>query len=278
MIAGLFISAILPARLGDVGRVAMLKQDYKIPIAQGIASIATERALDIFSILVLAMMGGLWALQGHIPGQYGQVMLGTTFLFIIGLTGLLVSPSLERWLRHPFPGWQTLTRFTSPPHKSGVLYQKTLDFTFSMIHGVRTLGKHPLILTLVLVESLYIWVGDALLVYFALVSINAAAPLAVTLFSMMVSDLIAAVPLTPGAIGQFEVALAGILTLLGVGRADSTLAVILLRLVSLWTLIPVSGLITYFFGFSRMFNLKVNAFQNEPPTPTPATSPTPLEG
>jgi uncharacterized protein (TIRG00374 family) len=117
-----------------------------------------------------------------------------------------------------------------------------------------------------------------LLVYFALVSINAAAPLAVTLFSMMVSDLIAAVPLTPGAIGQFEVALAGILTLLGVGRADSTLAVILLRLVSLWTLIPVSGLITYFFGFSRMFNLKVNAFQNEPPTPTPATSPTPLEG
>ena len=46
--AGLFISSVLPARAGDVGRVAMLKQDYKIPVSQGAASIAAEYGRNPF--------------------------------------------------------------------------------------------------------------------------------------------------------------------------------------------------------------------------------------
>ncbi len=397
LMAGLFVSAILPARLGDVGRVAMLKQDHQVPVSHSVASIATERALDIFSILTLTFVGMVWALHGRVPAEVWQLIIGTTALFGVGLTALLTVPRLEGWLRNPFPGWQkkmgvgtwppqplpppdlprhgggdrqatnlseltatlpppnlplqgggdgqatTVSELTAtlpppslplqgggdnasppvggveggrdrhkpdssllnlkgeartsppvggieggrsvlPPDSGGsrgvlsslwTLYQKLLDFGFSLIHGVRALGRQPVVLGIALAESLAIWLGDALLIYFAMLSIGLPSALGVSLFSGMVADLIAAVPITPGAIGQFDAALVGLLQLFDISLADSSLTVILVRLLSLWTLIPITGAITYIFGFSRALNLNRQAVTTE--TAGPAAAPTPVE-
>ncbi len=343
LMAGLFVSAILPARLGDVGRVAMLKQDHQVPVSHSVASIATERALDIFSILTLTFVGMVWALHGRVPAEVWQLIIGTTALFGVGLTALLTVPRLEGWLRNPFPGWQkkmgvgtwppqplpppdlprhgggdrqatNLSELTAtlpppglplqgggdnasppvggiergrsvlPPDSGGsrgvlsslwTLYQKLLDFGFSLIHGVRALGRQPVVLGIALAESLAIWLGDALLIYFAMLSIGLPSALGVSLFSGMVADLIAAVPITPGAIGQFDAALVGLLQLFDISLADSSLTVILVRLLSLWTLIPITGAITYIFGFSRALNLNRQAVTTE--TAGPAAAPTPVE-
>lgn len=250
LIAGLFISAILPARLGDVGRIVMLKQDHKIPVAQGIASITTERALDVFSILILAALGSIWAVQGRVPAEVSQLLMGTTILFVAGLVGLLVIPGIEHWLREL--NWLRAI----VPDNVWRLYQKVLDFGFSLIHGVRALGKKPLVLTLTVVESLCIWLADTLILYFAFISIGVQIPFSVSVFSMMISDLVAAIPLTPAALGQFDAAMAGSLSLFGLTLADISLAIILIRFVSFWTFVPVSGLITYIFGFSHALSLK----------------------
>jgi uncharacterized protein (TIRG00374 family) len=92
--AGLFLSAVLPARAGDVGRVAMLRQDHQIPVAQGIASIAGERALDVFAILTLALLGAWLALSGRMPPEVIQLIVGVGSLLVIGLIGLLVAPGI----------------------------------------------------------------------------------------------------------------------------------------------------------------------------------------
>ncbi len=281
MIAGLFVSAILPARLGDVGRVAFLRQDHKVPIAQGVASIATERALDVCSILVLTILGSYWALQGRIPADYLQLIWITSGLLLIGLLALFTIPTIEKWLRHPL--------FWSAENSDGLassgvfgrvwaIYHKILDFGFSMINAVRALGKHPATLMIVFLESLYIWLGDALLLHFSLVSIASAIPLGVSIFSMMVADLISAVPITPGAIGQFEVAVAAILAGLGINRGDAALAAVLLRLVSMWTLIPMSALVTYLFGFARMIELNQTDLGKEMIDSPPVSSATAVEG
>ena len=267
--AGLFISAILPARAGDIGRVAMLKQDYKIPMAQGIASIAAERALDVFSILCLALLGAWWALPEQVPAEVLQLMVGGTLLFGIGLLSLLIVPTIEPWLREP----PYLKRGLPP--KIWSIYQKMIDFGFSLMHGVRLLGKKPMALTIIMAASFLIWLGDVLLVYLALITIGLATPLRISLFTAMVSDLAIAIPITPGAIGQFEAVLIGLLSLFDVSRTDSSLATLILRLVSLWTFIPVSGLVTYIFGFSRA--LKLNKVAETPPVSTLASTPTSAE-
>lgn len=266
--AGLFTSAILPARAGDIGRVALLKQDHNIPVAQGIASIAGERALDVLAILSMAIIGAWLALPGRLPAEVLQLLAGVGLLFIIGLVGLLVIPGVEKWLRE-FKLVQTIT-----PPKIWALYQKILDFGFSLIHGVRMLGQKPTALGAAVGQSFFIWLWDALMIYFILLSLGLAAPFSVSLFTAMVSDLVTAVPLTPGALGQFDAALISLLSLFGLSTTDSSLTTLLLRLIQLWTFIPISGLVTYIFGFSRV--LKIG--QSEAAAPgQPALSSTPIE-
>ncbi len=271
LMAGLFISAILPARAGDIGRVAMLKRDYNIPVSQGIASIATERALDVFSILILAIIGAIWALQGRIPPDILKLMIGAAILFVIGLIGLLAVPSFETWLRQP-GRLQAMV-----PASIWALYQKILDFGFSLIHGVRALGRNPVALTLAIIESLFIWLCDALLIHFILISIGAPISLAANLFVGMISDLAAAVPLVPGALVQFDAVLVGTLALFGVTTAASSLTTLLLRFVNFWTHMLVSGLITYLFGFSRALNLNRQEIEPDELTTATAATPNPVE-
>jgi len=266
---GLFTSAILPARAGDIGRVAILKQDHKIPIAQGIASIASERALDVFSILTLAMIAAWLALPGRIPPEVLQLMLGVGVLFILGLVGLLIIPGIENWLREG----RLVKKMV--PTKGWSFFQKMLDFGFSLIEGVRMLGRKPGSLVIAIGQSFLIWIWDALMIYFILISLGIVAPFSMSLFTAMISDLMTAVPLTPGALGQFDATLISLLTLFGLTRSDSSLTTLLLRLIQLWTFIPISGLATYIFGFSRVLNLdstKINPPQVPPVSTSPASN------
>lgn len=249
LMAGFFVSLVLPARLGDVGRVVMLKQDHHIPLAQGAASLAAERALDVAAILALAFVGAIFALPGYAPPGVVQLMAGAVVLFGLGLVGLLVMPGLEKWLRRP-GRLETLC-----PAKLWSLYQKGLDFGFTMLKAIRGLGRHPLALTLVVLESLYIWLCDALIIYWGLLSMNAPASLSVSLLAGMMSDLSVAVPITPAGLGQFEAVLVGLLTLFGVNTASASLTVLLTRLVSFWSFLPVGGAVMYGFGFARVLHL-----------------------
>lgn len=262
--AGLFTSAILPARAGDIARVVMLKQDYKIPISQSIASIAAERALDVFAILTLAVLGAWWALPGRIPIYVVQLIIGVAALFGIGLLILFIVPNTEDWLRENKSVKHIL------PTRLWSIYQSVLDFGFSLINGVRNLAQKPATLTFIVAESFVIWLYDALMVYFALVSIGIFVAPSATLFTAMISDLATAVPITPGALGQFDATMIAMLSLFGVSIANATLATLLVRIAQLWTFIPVSGLVTYIFGFSRVLN--ISSTDLPPATTKPASS------
>jgi uncharacterized protein (TIRG00374 family) len=267
LVAGFFLSLILPARLGDVGRVVMLKRDHKIPYAQGIASLAAERALDVFAILVLATIGAVWALQGRVPPEILQLIVGTAILLGIGVIGLLAIPGLEGWLRHP---GKVETWF---PAKIWSFYQKVLDFVFNLINAVRALGRNPLSLAIAVLESLYIWLCDALIIFFGLLSIGAAASLSVSMFAGMVADLAVAVPLTPAGLGQFDLVLIWLLTQFNVTTAQASLTILLVRFVNLWLFLPIGAIVTFLFGFSSMLNLTGKETHEAEEEPSVTTSP-----
>jgi uncharacterized protein (TIRG00374 family) len=268
--AGLFLSAILPARAGDIGRVAMLRQDHRMPIAEGIASIASERLLDVLVILLMAMLGAALALPGHLPPEILQLLLGVSGLLLAGLLGLLLIPAAEQWLRQ----FGLLRRWL--PARLWDFYQKVLDFGFSLINSVRGLGRNPLALAVIVAQSFLVWIWDAVMLHLILGSLGLSQPFSVSLFTSMVSALVTAVPLTPGGLGQYDAAIIGLLSLFGVSTAVGGLAVLLLRAVQLWTFIPVSGLTTYIFGFSRALNLGQTPVEGDA-TAAPALASTPAE-
>ncbi|MFQ5614548.1 MAG: YbhN family protein, partial [Anaerolineae bacterium] len=239
VMAGWFVSALIPARLGDVARAWMLRRDQGVPMAEGFGSIAAERALDIFAILLLALLSATLALRDRTPPAVWQTIGLGTGLLVLAFVVLLLVPGLEeRFLR--LSGWP--------------FYQKLVGFGFELLNSIRAIGRQPRLLALVAAQSFYIWFCDIFLTFFIFRSLAQAIALSVAAFISMTIDLAAAVPLVPGALGQVEATALGLLALFAVEPATGSLMILLNRAISFWTFILVSGLVTYAFGFARALN------------------------
>lgn len=238
LLAGWFISALLPARAGDLARAGLLRRDRQVPVAVGLGSVAAERACDALALVCLAVLAGLWTLAGRTPAWVWQSAAVIAGVFVVALAGLLAVPRLEGWLSGRL-SWS--------------LYQKALRFGFELLDSIRGLGRQPGTLLIVALQSFYVWLCDVCLAYLLIRGLGAVLPLAVVAFTAMAADLAVTLPLTPGAVGQFEAAFVGVLALFGVPASLGSLAVLLNRFVSFWTFILFSGLVTYLAGFSRIW-------------------------
>ena len=239
LLTGWFVSALIPARLGDVARAYMLRRDHRISMAQGLGSIATERTFDILSILILAASAATFALADRTPPWVWQSIGGGALLLGILAGILLLSPQLEHFFLNLLP-WS--------------IYKKVIRFGFELLNSIRQVGQNPKLLLLVTAQSLYIWLCDIFLMAFVFLSIGAKVPFSISAFTSMIVDLAAAVPIIPGALGQVEGTAIGVLSLFQTPTGQSSLMVLLNRFISFWTFILVSGAVTYLFGFSQALN------------------------
>ncbi len=237
LLAGWFISALVPARAGDLVRAGVLNRDRDVPFATGLGSVAAERAFDALALVFLTVFVGIWALAGRTPDWIWQTALVTAGLFVVAIVGLIAVPRVRGWLTGLFK-W--------------TLYQKVVNFGFDLLDSVRELGQHPATLLIVAVQSLYVWLCDVFLAYLLLHGLGIPLPLPVAAFTALAADLAVTVPITPGAIGQFEAAFVGLLALFAVPASEAGLAVLLNRFISFWTFILFSGLVTYLAGFGRL--------------------------
>jgi uncharacterized protein (TIRG00374 family) len=236
LLAGWFISALVPARAGDLARAGLLRRDHDVPVASGLGSVAAERAFDALALVLLAALAGAWALAGRTPAWIWQSTAVMVGVFIIVAVGLIAVPRLESWLAG-LAAWP--------------LYQKALRFGFDLLCSVHALGRQPAALLVVAAQSAYIWLCDALLAYLLLGGLGYPVSPPVAAFTAMAADLAVTVPLTPGAVGQFETAFVGLLALFAVPASQAGLAVLLNRFISFWTFIVFSGLVTYLSGLNR---------------------------
>lgn len=241
LMSGWFVSALVPARLGDVGRVYLLRRDHQVPLAQGFASIATERALDIVAILGLAALTATWALAGRTPAWVWQTLAGGVLVGGLGLVALVAMPRLEGWLVNLLP-W--------------AIYRKVMSFGFELVGSIRQVAQKPRLLTLLLAQSLYIWLCDVCLMVFIFYSLDLFLPISIPAFTSMAVDLAAAVPIIPGAVGQVEATAVGVMSLFALSTQQSSLIILINRFISFWTFIIVSGAVTYLFGFSQALDTK----------------------
>ncbi|MEZ4709696.1 MAG: lysylphosphatidylglycerol synthase transmembrane domain-containing protein [Caldilineaceae bacterium] len=250
LIGGWFISALTPARAGDFVRIGLLNRPLRtpdelpsIPVAVGTSSLVLERSLDILAILGLGGAFGLTLLRGKLPATllwaYGAGLL--LMAFFIG--ALFVSPRLLEWMNR---WWDH------------ALWRKALDFAAQLVESLRTLPTQPAAALFVLLESLYIWLCDALLLWLVLLSIQHGTDAAVTFggaaFVALTVDVFATIPLLPGGIGQIESAYAGLLALFALSSVNISAVVLLTRAISYWSFLIFSGLVTFAAGLGQVFS------------------------
>ncbi|HXF62429.1 MAG TPA: lysylphosphatidylglycerol synthase domain-containing protein, partial [Caldilineaceae bacterium] len=185
LLAGWFVSALLPARAGDAFRIAALRlpppAQPAVPAADSLGSIVLERTLDILALLLLSAGFGLGVLGLRLPGQVWAVYGGALLLLSsVALAALLLPVLLPRLRRRP----------------AHPLWQRALDFTLQVVNGLRRLPRRPVWGVGLVGESLLIWLCDALLLWLAAASLGYGLPISVAGFTALTADIFAAVPLT----------------------------------------------------------------------------------
>ncbi len=244
LLGGWFVSALLPARLGEVFRMAALrlpqrKDDIAVPVADSLSTIILERALDMIALLSLGALFGYLALGAALPRW-----ITTSYLITIGILaalaiGVLVAPGALSWIASLSANrlWATLVAFAQ-----------------EIVVSLRSLPAHPRIALVTVLESGYIWLCDALVLWLVLIAVGVHLSFGSASFVALTVDITAAVPLTPGGMGQIEAAYSALLALIAVAPAGIAAAVLLTRIITYWSFLLFSGAVMGIAGLGGILN------------------------
>ncbi len=196
-------NVILPARIGDVVRAYLLKKMKNIPLTTGFSSLAVER---IFDILAITMIGGfaVLGLQEMLLDRWITDVITIAGLAIVAVFGLLV---LFLKLRTTIGG--VAARF---------------------IREIAVVSTNPRAFAIAFASSLSVWLFDILTCFVILNAFSGATSLSmvpIVFLAIAVGNLTKIVPITPGAIGTYELALTAIFSLGGIDPAIGFAAAVL---------------------------------------------------
>lgn len=229
---------IVPARLGDFVRMLILKHEDDATYSQGFSSLVVERVFDILMIAVLGAVALPFVLAVlDVPDWFITVIIVPLAAGAVFFAVLLWSGRVESG------------------NRIVAAIQRMLD-------EVKRASLNPRALGVLSGSSLLIWLVDVLVCYAVVLMFQESIPFAVVVLAIVIGNLVKAVPITPGGVGTYELALALTFGLAGTPAATATLIAVIDHLIkNLVTLVGGVGSIYYFGDWSM--NLLKKAFNRE---------------
>ncbi|RXE55876.1 lysylphosphatidylglycerol synthetase [Methanoculleus taiwanensis] len=212
---------IVPARLGDFVRMLILKHEDDATYSQGFSSIVVERIFDVLMIAVLGLLALPFVL--NVPDWFVTVIVlpivagGAFFAFLL------------------YSG-----RFNSENKYIGILLR--------VLEEVREASLHPRALAMLSGTSLLIWIVDVLVAVAVVAMFQETIPFAVIVLAIVIGNLVKAVPITPGGVGTYELALALTFEVSGTAAATATLIAVVDHLIKNMVTLVGGVLSIYYFG------------------------------
>lgn len=199
LLAALFLNHAAPAKAGDVARVYGAAR-LGVPGGRAAASVILARLVDLAGLL--AVLAGAWALAGN--AHWGVIIAPTLVVAAVALAVWRVSQANVKLPKR-------LGRFGGPVDKVRAALRET----------------RPLALAVALAWAAPAWLLEAGILLFVVrgldVEIGPAAVVAASCFAV----LVAAVPLTPGALGTYEAGMVFVLAAFGVPPETALAAAVL---------------------------------------------------
>ena len=226
---GYLLNNLLPLRVGELGRAALLGRDKGLGLFRVLSTIVVERAYDlaIAASLVLSTIPLVLNMDSS-----RALAIGILSLVILGLFGLY-------WMARYRDRVQALA--TKLGARSAFITKWILPKLGSVLDGFAVLTR-PEYFALSLGLMLLSWGSIILEEFIILRSLVPQAPLWWVGFVMSAAALGAAVPSAPAALGVFEGFTVGALSLLGVSPDKGLAFAILAHLVS-FTFSNIMGII-----------------------------------
>ena len=218
---------VTPGGSGELIKSYYLKKNFGYPLAKTFPVVIMERLLD------LAGISGVLLIVGLLLDNYNIILSMLILLSIVSL--IFVSGKKEKLFNF----------LLSILEKIPILKKQATSFSESyQVFGELTSSK---IMTKTLGLSFFVWMTDAIMIYFIFIGFNLNFDIIFSTFSMYSSLLLGVLTMVPAGVGVTEISFVEILKGEGVDTAVSTSLVILFRLVTIWFLTALGFCATRYF-------------------------------
>src|SRR5256884_3555277 len=215
-----FANAIVPAKLGDLYRAYLLRQEAGVSATRSFGTVMAERLLDLIVLLLLFIPALIISLHAHLPVVLRSGLELTLAAVILGV-GVLI-------MMHLFP-----TQIAK------LVPARFRDYYYHFQAG--TLGSFKRIPTLIGL-TFGVWACEAFRFFFVALALNLISGdfthiIAAAIFIALGEALLTAVPFTGGGVGLVEAGMLAMIGLFNHGAPNalnvSTAAILLDRTISL---------------------------------------------
>lgn len=238
-----FANSIVPAKLGDLYRAYLLRQESRVSATKTFGTVMAERLLDLIVLLLLFIPALIISLHAHLPSVLRGGLELTLAAVVVGIAALVIMRQFPAQIVRLIPG-----RFRG--------------YFYHFQEG--TLGSFKRIPMLTGL-TFGVWACEALRFYFVAVALNLIGgdPVHVITASFFIAlgeALLTVVPFTGGGVGLVEAGMLAMIALFNQGTTNalnvSTAAIILDRMIS-FTSVIVFGFIVFMLAFGRQATKQV---------------------
>lgn len=231
-----FANVVVPAKLGDLYRAYLLRQEIDVSTTRSFGTVLAERLLDLIVLLLILIPAIIISLHENLPVQLRLGLEVTLVAVFVGIIGLFV---LHR-AREPIAKFIPL-RFRAQYY----------HFQEGTLGSFRRL---PVLTGL----TFGVWMCEALRFYFVALALNLIPGnfthvLTAAIFIGLGEALITIVPATGGGVGLVEAGMLAMITLFyhGPNASNLTAAAILLdRTISLFSILVI-GFVVFMIAFGK---------------------------
>jgi uncharacterized protein (TIRG00374 family) len=207
-------NVILPARIGDLSRMYILKKSKDLAFTTSFSSLTVERVFDIVAITSIAILAS--------SGAASRFELAPWMDSLIKLSGLAVVLFFSTLYIVSFQEGHTKKILKKENSRNG-LSGKIKGFASTFLHQMSVVAVRPDAFLAVTASSLLIWGIDIFTCFLVLksfptvgVSISSTYMISLIFLAVAIGNIAKIFPLTPGAIGTYEVALTAVFGLGGI--------------------------------------------------------------
>jgi uncharacterized protein (TIRG00374 family) len=213
-------NVILPARMGDLSRMYILKKSKDLAFTTSLSSLTVERVFDIIAITFIAMLASSGVASKFELTSWMESLIRFSEIAVLLFFAALFALSL-RESRSKKEGNEEVEKASKGP--SGEPLSKIKDFTSTFIHQMSVVAVRPGAFLTVVASSLLIWGMDILTCYLVLkafptagVDMSSTFTISLIFLAVALGNIAKTFPITPGAIGTYEVALTAVFGLGGI--------------------------------------------------------------
>ncbi len=199
LLIGLFIGVITPGRVGDFVRVFYIKK--KVGIGKGILAVLVDRILDVFLLLVFALVGVLFLFSSKGLEVVSFSLLGAGVVGFLFVVMVLLNRRIAR------KGWSLIQRFI-PLSLRDMLKKYGTEFYDS----VPLLRQNKMVIGWSLVIGVGAWLFTVTMGYFLLLAAHIPVGWEAALIVIPVISLIEIIPFGVAGVGTRELAAIAVLS------------------------------------------------------------------